>query len=186
MAEQADTLIKALQHPEIYDHSVESFTVIETHISWLILTGPYAYKIKKPLDLGFLDFSTLDKRRHYCYEELRLNRRLAPQIYLAVVPITGSTTHPHLNGPGTPIEYMVKMIQFPQHARLDHCLQQNKLSTDLTERLAREIAGFHQRIATATQQSPYGTPEAALQPALENFEQMSALFEEERDRKPLA
>jgi aminoglycoside phosphotransferase family enzyme/predicted kinase len=185
MAKQMGALIKALQQPEVYAHNVENLTVIETHISWLILTGPYAYKIKKPLMLGFLDFSTLDKRRYYCYEELRLNRRLAPQIYLDVVPITGSITHPCLSDSGTPIEYMVKMIQFPQQARLDYYLQQGELSPDLIENLTNKVATFHQHIAISSQGSPYGIPKAVLQSALENFEQMAPLLEEENDRRQI-
>ncbi|RMD68106.1 MAG: hypothetical protein D6819_10170, partial [Gammaproteobacteria bacterium] len=82
------SLIASLQNPALYDHEVQGFEVIETHISWVFLTGPFAYKIKKPLNLGFLDFSTLEKRRLYCHEEVRLNRRLAPDIYLKVVAIT--------------------------------------------------------------------------------------------------
>ncbi|ADE13432.1 aminoglycoside phosphotransferase [Nitrosococcus halophilus Nc 4] len=187
MTEPAGTLIKALQQPKVYHHAVENLTLIETHISWLVLTGPYAYKIKKPLNLGFLDFSTLDKRRHYCHEELRLNRRLAPEIYLEVVPISGSPAHPRLGGADTPIEYAVKMVQFPQQARLDYCLQRGELSPKLIENLAHKVAAFHQSIAIAPQDSPYGTPEAVLQPALENFEQVNSFLEEEKeDQKRLA
>ena len=80
--------------PDIYDPPVEKCTLIETHISWVILAGAYAYKIKKALNLGFLDFSTLEKRRFYCQEELRLNKRLAPAIYLSVVPIIGTVNDP--------------------------------------------------------------------------------------------
>ena len=87
-------LIKKLQKPELYDHSVEKFKVIETHISWVILTGTYAYKIKKPVDFGFLDYTTLDKRRKYSEDEVQLNNRLASDIYLQVVPIFGSAENP--------------------------------------------------------------------------------------------
>ena len=90
------TLIDALQNRALYDHPVERFEVVETHISWVLLTGPYAYKIKKPVNLGFLDFSTLDKRRFYCQEELRLNRRLARDLYVDVVVITGRACAPRL------------------------------------------------------------------------------------------
>ena len=90
--------------PSVYDHAVDAIRVIETHISYLILTGAYAYKIKKSVTLGFLDFSSLAKRKFYCREEFRLNQRLAPDLYLAVVAITGSPGHPRLNGPGTAIE----------------------------------------------------------------------------------
>ena len=86
-------LIQALRDPRCYPHPVEAVRLIETHISWLLLTGRYAYKVKKPLRLDFLDFSTLERRRHYCLEELRLNRRYAPKIYLNVVPIAGTAGH---------------------------------------------------------------------------------------------
>ncbi len=78
-------LIRALLNPASYDHPVTTIELVETHISWVLLTGTYAYKIKKPVNLGFLDFSTLEKRRFYCEEELRLNRRFAPA-YLDVIP----------------------------------------------------------------------------------------------------
>lgn len=98
--EQPPPFIQALKNPSRYDHPVEALKIVETHISWVILTGHYAYKIKKPVNLGFLDFSDLDKRHYYCQEELRLNRRLAPQLYLDVVAITGSNNDPAVNGTG--------------------------------------------------------------------------------------
>ena len=109
-------LIKGLFSADAYEHEIESIRLLETHISWVLLTGTYAYKIKKPVNFGFLDFSTLDKRHFYCAEEVRLNRRLAPALYLAALPITGIAAHPKMNGDGTPIEYAVKMLQFPPRA----------------------------------------------------------------------
>ncbi len=106
-------LIRALHDPACYDHPAGPVRVVETHISWVLLTGEFAYKIKKPLDLGFLDFSSLDKRLHACCDEVQLNRRLAPDIYLDVVPITGSPAAPRINGSGETFEYAVKMRQFP-------------------------------------------------------------------------
>ena len=88
--EVKDPLIRALCDPEVYDHDVASVRVIETHISWVLLTGSYTYKIKKPARLPFVDFSTLRRRRTFCEEELRLNKRLAPDLYLDVVPTGGS------------------------------------------------------------------------------------------------
>src|SRR5689334_2948058 len=102
-------LVQALLHPACYPHPVDHVDHIETHISDVLLTGPYAYKLKKPLDLGFLDFSTLEKRRRSCDEEIRLNRRLAPELYLGVVPITGDPAHPRVAGAGHAIEYAVQM-----------------------------------------------------------------------------
>ncbi len=90
----SDQLITALSEPSIYVHEVSAISVIETHISWVVLTGDYAYKIKKPIKYSFVDFSTLEKRRFYCHEELRLNSRLAPNLYVDVVAITGSPKHP--------------------------------------------------------------------------------------------
>ena len=107
-------LITSLLKPEVYPHPVESLELIETHISWVILTGAYAYKIKKSLKLNFLDFSTLRQRQYYCEEELRLNRRLAPQLYIEVVPICGSAMSPEIGGEGRAIEYALKMHQFLQ------------------------------------------------------------------------
>ena len=111
-------LIRALQNPALYDHPIKYFSLIETHISWVLLTGSFAYKIKKPVNFGFVDFSTLEKRQYYCTEELRLNRRFAPALYLQVIAIKGSATQPHLGGGGKTIEYAVKMREFPQHCLL--------------------------------------------------------------------
>ena len=119
---QSSSLINSLMQPENYDPPVEKCVLIETHISWVILAGSYAYKIKKSLNLGFLDFSTLEKRHYFCKEELRLNKRLAPAIYLSVIPITGTEVHPQLAGNGCVIEYAVKMRAFPQQAQLDRVL----------------------------------------------------------------
>lgn len=171
---QAD-LIRALQDPALYDHPVDRFRVIETHISWVLLTGRYAYKIKKPVDLGFLDFSTLDERRHYCEEELRLNRRLAPRLYLAVVPITGSVARPAIGGPGPVIEYAVKMHQFDPGDQFDRLLAAGRLGPGLIDDLASLIARFHAGIDRAAPDSPYGTPQRVHQPVAENFTQLRPL-----------
>ena len=169
------TLVRALQNPALYDHPVQGFELIQTHISSVLLTGDYAYKLKKPLDLGFLDFSTLEKRRHFCHEELRLNRRLAPQIYLEVLPITGTPEHPRLKGPGEPFEYAVKMRQFPQSAQLDRVLARGGLTAAHIDQLARTLAEFHARVAVAGADTPYGTPAAAYFPMGQNFDQIRPL-----------
>ena len=107
--ENAAGLLATLRNPASYHHPVRPIELVQTHISWVLLTGAYAYKIKKPVNLGFLDFTTLAARRHYCEEELRLNRRLAPELYLDVVPITGTAQHPLVSGDGPAFEYAVKM-----------------------------------------------------------------------------
>ena len=116
------SLIQSLLDPRCYPHPVAQVRVIETHISWLLLTGNYAYKLKKPVKLPFVDFSTLERRHHYCLEELRLNRRFAPELYLDVVAVTGSLARPSIAGDGPAIEFAVKMREFPQDALLDRRL----------------------------------------------------------------
>lgn len=102
------SLITALLQAEIYPDPTSSVRLVETHISWVLLTGDYVYKIKKPVRLGFLDFSSLPLRRHFCEEELRLNRRLAPQLYLEVVPIKGSPEEPTFSGSTPAIDRVTK------------------------------------------------------------------------------
>lgn len=170
-------LIQALHHPACYDHPARNIELVETHISWVLLTGPYAYKIKKPLNLGFLDFSTLEKRRFFCEEELRLNRRLAPSLYRDVIPITGSPEAPELAGAGAAIEYAVKMVQFPEAARLDRMLAQGELRTEHIDLLARELAEFHGRIAIAGADQPFGDPEHVHEPVTQNFTQIRTRIE---------
>jgi len=174
---QQETLIAALRHG--LEQPVE---VVETHISWVLLTSGFAYKIKKAVDLGFLDFSTLGKRHYCCEEELRLNRRLAPGLYLAVTPITGSAAQPMLNGPGPAIEYAVKMRRFPQSGMLDQILLRGELTPEIVDAIACGIAGFHQRTAIADSASRFGTPEQVHQPVAQNFAQIRPRLLEQNDR----
>ncbi len=168
----SDIFLQALQNPALYDHDVQQFELIETHISWVLLTGPYAYKIKKPVNLGFLDFSTLEQRRIYCEEELRLNRRLAPTFYLALITITGSAETPSLNGSGEPLEYAVKMKQFSQEALLSQRIQNNLLASSHIDNLAGSLATFHTQSAIAESSSEFGTPELVRHIVLDNFQHL--------------
>lgn len=182
----SQTLIKALQNPALFDHAVESFELIETHISWVILTGSYAYKIKKPFDFEFLDFSTLAKRKHFCHEEVRLNRRHAPNLYLDVISICGSESAPDLQGDGEPFEYAIKMRQFPQQALLSNLLQRDELSLAHIDEIARTVADFHEDIAIAEADTRFGTPEQVMKPVTQNFEQIRPFLENNDDIQQLA
>ncbi len=162
-------LIEALQDPILYDHPVSTFEVIETHVSWVVLTGAYAYKIKKPVNFGFLDFSTLEKRRFNCLEEVRLNSRLAPQIYLEMVSITGSPDRVEFNGRGPVIEYAVKMVQFPQVAQLDCLPEEGGLNSAIMTQLAGRVAQFHLSVSPAPRDSEWGGSEHILKTITENF-----------------
>lgn len=174
-------LLQALQNPSLYSHSVTGFRVLETHISSVLLTGDFAYKIKKQLDLGFLDFSTVARRKRFCEEELRLNRRLAPDLYVDVVPISGTPEAPVLGGTGTPIEYTVKMRQFPQEVLLDRVLAAGELELSHMDELAALVADFHGRIEVAGADTTFGDPEVAWFPVGQNFDQIRPLLAEEAD-----
>ncbi|MDX1802422.1 MAG: phosphotransferase, partial [Marinobacter sp.] len=171
-------LIAALQNPALYDHPVTDFQVHETHISWVILTGEFAYKIKKPMDFGFLDFSTLERRRHFCEEEVRLNRRLADKLYLEVVPITGSAEQPKLGGPGEAFEYAIRMRQFDQSDLLDVRQENSRLDDRLLTSLAHQVADFHNHIPAVADDVPLGTPEAVYAGMQENFDQIRPLIDD--------
>lgn len=187
---QSLSLINSLMQPEIYEPPVERCLLIETHISWVILAGPYAYKIKKSLDLGFLDFSTLEKRHFYCLEELRLNKRLAPDVYLSVVPITGTIEHAKWADEGADegnaIEYAIKMLAFPQQAQLDRVLALGALQPCHIDLLAGHIANFHQQIDIANANSMYGEPELIWQPIKENFKQIREHVDNSNSLRSLA
>src|SRR5260221_8556363 len=120
-------LVAALAQPARFGPDCGQVTVLETHISYVLLTGRYAYKLKKAVDFGFLDFTTLAARRHFCEEELRLNRRLAPELYLDVVALTGSIDAPVVGGDAPPVEYAVKMREFPQDALASLSLSRGEL-----------------------------------------------------------
>ncbi|MGB3209583.1 MAG: AAA family ATPase [Desulforhopalus sp.] len=174
------SLITSLMKPELYDHAVKKCVLFETHISWVIVAEPYAYKIKKSVNLGFLDFSTLEKRHFYCNEELRLNKRLASSIYLSVVPITGTYEHPQWAGEGEVIEYAVRMLAFPQQAQLDRVLGRGALQQEQIDILARHIADFHHQTDVADIDSIYGDPKCVFQPVEENFKQIYAHVSNEK------
>ena len=159
--------------------------LIETHISSVILSGEFAYKIKKPVNFGFLDFTQLNDRKRFCEEEIRLNSRLAPEIYLATVAITGSMQNPEFEGKGQIIDYAVKMRRFNQSSMLDRLLEQGKMEPDTIDSLADRIAGFHQSIEVASSDSSFASAPLVLQPMLQNFEQILATLSRIDDRKGL-
>jgi aminoglycoside phosphotransferase family enzyme/predicted kinase len=168
-------MIDALRDPRRYPHPVRAVSLLETHISWVFLTGAYAYKLKKPVALGFLDFSTLAARKHACEEEFRLNRRTAPDLYLEVVPVTGTAADPRLGGEGSAIDYAVKMREFPQDALLDRVAARGELALELMDDLAAEIAAFHAGVERAGPESEFGSPADVIAQARQNFAQLREL-----------
>lgn len=170
----AVNLIQSLLKPTAYPHSVSTIELIETHISWVLLTGEYAYKIKKPVHFDFLDFSTLEKRLFYCEEELRLNRRFAPNLYLQVVPITGTVKQLQINGTGEIIEYALQMRQFPTNQLLSDMANQGRLNSAMIDEFADFTASFHCQTDTDISESCYGTAAEIQHWFLGNF---TPLFE---------
>jgi aminoglycoside phosphotransferase family enzyme/predicted kinase len=161
-------LIDALSDPAAYPHPVEAVEVRHTHISVVFLAGPFVYKVKKPVALGFLDFSTLEKRRHFCDEEVRLNRRLAEDVYLSVVPIT---TEGKVEGEGPAVEWAVKMRRLPDEATLQKRLGRGEVDAELLNRLARTVARFHAAAATNEHIASFGRFDVVAGNARENFQQ---------------
>jgi hypothetical protein len=164
-------LIEALGRTEAYPGSPEDVEIRQTHISVVALAGAHAYKVKKPVDLGFLDFTTLEKRRHFCEEEVRLNRRLAPGVYEGVVPITRCDGGLAVEGKGTPVEYAVKMERLPERATLGDYLRRGELTAELLEELARRVAAFHADAASGGSIDRFGGWEVVGANARENLEQ---------------
>lgn len=163
--------IRGLLRADAYPHPVDDIRLIETHISWLLLTGPHAYKLKKPVDLGFLDFSTLEKRHQACEQELRLNKRLAPALYQQVVTVTGSPEAPRMDGGSDQpvLEYAVRMQQFDPEQGLDRLLEKDALPPGLLDELAVRIAEFHRQVPRADGDQAWGSPEAVGEPIAHNF-----------------
>jgi len=164
-------LVSRLARPDAFPHKVHQFEILETHISWIILTGIIAYKIKKPLDLGFLDFTTLELRKHFCDEELRLNQRFAPQIYIDVVPIGGNREHPEI-GLEPALEWAVRMHQFPAEARLDRQVAMQRISVADMQKLAESVANTHDQAPVAPPDGLFGSAESVCKPTMDNFESL--------------
>ena len=150
----------------------QSVDLVQTHISWVILAGDYAYKLKKPVKLSFLDFSTLDLRRQYCEAELRLNQRYAPDLYLGLIAIRGTPEHPAWEGSGPVLEYAVKMRRFDEAGRLDRVCRRGALTPELVSGLARTVWELHHTAAMAAPDSRFGSPFTIRAQALQNLDDL--------------
>jgi aminoglycoside phosphotransferase family enzyme/predicted kinase len=181
----SQSLIAALQNPALYPHAVDGFQLIETHISWVLLTGDFAYKVKKPMNFGFLDFTTLEARKHFCGEELRLNQRLTDDLYLEVLPITGSAEAPQLGGDGPALEYVLKMRQFPQTGLLSTLQANGELTPAHVDELAVQIARFHLNAPKVPAEHEAGTPDSVMAPVRQNFEQILPFLSDKADLQQL-
>ncbi|MBK5537155.1 bifunctional aminoglycoside phosphotransferase/ATP-binding protein [Pseudomonas sp. TH05] len=181
----SQSLIAALQNPALYPHPVDGFQVIETHISWVLLTGPFAYKVKKPVNFGFLDFTGLEAREHFCGEELRLNQRLTEDLYLEVLPITGSAEAPEFGGSGPVVDYALKMRQFPQSQLLSTLQANGELTAAHIDQMAKQIAQFHLNAPRVPADHEAGTPDSVMAPVRQNFEQIRPFLSDKADLQQL-
>jgi hypothetical protein len=172
MTNQLPPFILALQQPAAYPHPVTEVKLVQTHISYVLLAGEFVYKIKKPVNFGFLDFTTLEQRRHFCAEELRLNRRLCPSLYLEVLAITREEGGAlRLQGPGEPVEYCVKMARMPEERMMGAVINRGELNPAMLDGVVDLLVPFYQQAEGGEEIKAFGTAQAVSVNVLENFEQ---------------
>ncbi len=168
-------VIEALKNPDAYPEKVTRVEIVQTHISYVFLTDRFVYKVKKPVDFGFLDFTTLEKRGHFCEEEIRVNRPLCGDMYIGVAPINkDSSGRITVNGEGEAIEYAVKMRRMPDDAIMTALLERNSVTASHVERIARLLADFHRDAATGPGVDEYGSLSQVRKNWVQNFEQTRA------------
>ncbi|MFW6014572.1 MAG: AAA family ATPase [Candidatus Nanoarchaeia archaeon] len=163
-------IVEFMQNPENYDDSTTKVEHKQTHISHVFLTKDFVYKVKKPVNFGFLDFETLEKRKFYCEEEVRLNKRLCPELYLGVIPITNDNGL-SLNGSGKTVEYAVKMKRMPEETIMKHLLKNDKVSYKEIKKIANILSEFYKNVNCSENIDNYGKPEMLKQATDQNFEQ---------------
>jgi aminoglycoside phosphotransferase family enzyme len=163
-------VVEALMKPDAYDEDAGSIELVQTHISFVFLTRNFVYKVKKAVNLGFLDFTTLEKRRFFCEKEMKLNRRLCRGMYLEVVPINKSEAI-KIKGEGETVEYAVKMKRMPQEKMMNKLLEKNKVDDRLVDRIAKIIAEFHSKAETNKRISEFGSLAVIETNWKENFDQ---------------
>jgi len=165
-------VVEALMKPEAYDEETCKIELAQTHISFVFLTRSFVYKVKKAVDFGFLDFTTLEKRRFFCEKELELNRRLCGDMYVEVVPINRSRSSAvKIRGEGETIEYAVKMKRVPEEAMLSRLLEEDKVDSKLVDKIAKIIADFHSKAETSKRISEFGSLATLETNWKENFDQ---------------
>ncbi|MBN1368993.1 MAG: AAA family ATPase [Dehalococcoidaceae bacterium] len=171
MTETLPPAIQALSKPGILPGSAGQATIIQTQMSWVLLTVDFAFKFKKPVDLGYVDYTSLEKRLYFCQKEVELNRRLCPDSYLGVVPVTLKGGEYLLGGTGEIADYTVQMKRLPQERMLDWLLLNGEVTPDMLNSVAVKVAGFHRKAETGKHIDVYGSMEAVRFNVAENFEQ---------------
>lgn len=170
-------LVEALMQGGIYPEKPSSVTLVQTQMSFVFLLGDYVYKLKKPVKFGFVDFSTLEKRRLYCEQEVNLNRRLSPQVYLGVTAITREDGGYTFDGTGEVVECAVKMRQLPLDRCLDKLLDKDEVTPEMMTDVAERLVKFHSASRLEGELSRYGDVEIVAQNVRENFDQVREYIE---------
>ena len=165
------SFIKALLESSIYNHDATDLRLVQTHISFVLLAGDYVYKFKKPVDFGFLDFSTLEKRKHCCEQELVLNRRLCPEIYLDLITVNKEKEEFSLNGDGEVVEYGVKMARMPEEKMMVNIIRSGQLERTHIDNLVSVLVPFYEKAYRSEEIDKFGTADAVGVNVLENFDQ---------------
>ena len=165
------SLVELLLKPEAYPHKPQAVELVQTQMSFLFLTGDYVYKVKKPVNLGYLDYTTLEKRHSFCCRELSLNRRLCPEAYLAVVAISEGKDGLCVEGQGKAMEYAVKMKQLPRDRMMDVLLRKGEVSQEMVSGVAEKLVRFHQESQTSPEIAVFGSLDVIQQNTDENFAQ---------------
>lgn len=179
-------LITALQNPAAYPHRPEAVAFLQTHISLLFFAGDRVYKVKKPVDMGFLDYTTIENRKHFCEEEVRLNRRLSPEVYLGVVRIVRDPggairvvrDETEYNDNGETIDYAVEMVRLPEERMLPKLIDREEVGEQEMRAIAELLADFHANCPTGTEINQYATVKSLQQQAADNFKQLRGLAED--------
>ena len=177
-SEDLPQFIQELLKPEAFTHPASDIRLVQTHISYVILAGEYVYKFKKPVDFGFLDFSTLEKRRFCCRQELELNRRLSPDIYLELVTVTDTGGRFELNGAGEAVEYGVEMVRMPEERMMINVIKSGQLEKSHIDALVEVLAPFYELAEHNPEIDRFGTAEAVAVNVLENFDQTSGFIDQ--------
>ena len=167
-------LVKALSNPKAYPHNPKSVELVQTQISFVFLAGDYVYKVKKPVNFGFLDFTTLEKRRFYCDQEVVLNKRLCANIYVGVVSITKKGKSFLVEGSGKEVEYAVKMRPLPYQRMMDRMLQSDQVTPQMVEMVAKRLAEFHRKAEISEELASIGGLDTVARNAEENFDQVNS------------
>jgi aminoglycoside phosphotransferase family enzyme len=165
------SVVEALLKPQAYPHKPQKIELVQTQMSFVFLAGEYVYKVKKPVNLGYLDYTTLEKRQYFCGQEVQLNKRLCSDVYLSVVSVVEEEGGFRMEGQGKAIEYAVKMRQLPQDRMMDVLLPRGQVTLQMVARVAEKLADFHKKAETNQEIAAFGGLDIVRHNCDENFAQ---------------